>query len=460
MYEQLKGKSPRIMLIGDVMVDHYIGGSSSRLSPEAPIQVVDVKSEKRTLGGAGNVLNNLNSLGAKATLISVVGRDSEGDWVHRDLLQSGGEHKIFRSDRDTTVKSRILATNHQLLRLDRESRQSIERDIENSIIDFVELNIENFDALLISDYGKGVITDRVSKSVIEIAKSRKVPSFIDPKGTNYEKYRGADFLKPNRKEAIEALGRDGDIDEIGKTLREKFEIENLVITLSEDGMKLFSSDGVHHLKTFAKEVFDVTGAGDTALASLSFGVASGLEVEKALHFSNLCSAVVVGKVGTATVTLKEVFRENREILDRDELAETIEKCKRDGKKVIFTNGVFDILHIGHTRYLQKARELGDILVVGVNSDSSVKRLKGETRPVNRDLDRAELLLQLRWVDYVVIFTEDTPYTLIETLKPHTLVKGGDYRGKEVIGSDLVDEVHLIDFVDGKSTTSIIEKIQS
>jgi D-beta-D-heptose 7-phosphate kinase/D-beta-D-heptose 1-phosphate adenosyltransferase len=463
MFEKLKGKNPKILLIGDIMVDHYIEGECSRLSPEAPIQILDYQKERRVLGGAGNVLNNLISLGAKTTLISVIGRDSEGDWLHRTLFKLGGEHKLIRSNRETTVKSRVVANNYQLLRIDKESNQSIEREIEETIISFVENNILNFDSIIFSDYGKGVVTHNLCQKIITLANKNKIKTFIDPKGVNYEKYRGAYLLKPNKKEALEIVGeskKNIDINKIGFAIQDKFNIENLVITLSEDGMKLFKNGEVYHLKTFAKEVFDVTGAGDTALASLSFGISCGLNIEEALHLANKSSAIVIGKHGTATITLNELFKQNQLFYNQNELLAIIEKDKQKWKKIVFTNGCFDILHVGHTRYLEQARKLGDLLIVAVNSDNSVRRLKGANRPINGELERAELLSNLRFVDYVIIFDEDTPYNLIKDLKPNILVKGGDYKDKNIVGSELVDEVKIVELVEGYSTTNIINKINS
>ena len=314
--------------------------------------------------------------------------------------------------------------------------------------------------ILISDYNKGVISEYLSQQIIQIANKNGLKVIIDPKGFNYQKYQDAFLVKPNLKELFEAVGEKQNktlIDEVGKKLLTKYNFQNLIVTLSEDGIKLFTQKNILNFPTKAKKIFDVTGAGDTVLATLGVAIASNITLENSIELANIAAAVVIGKVGTATPTFTEIIQfGNQKILSWNDLKAILD-LNRD-KKIVFTNGCFDILHVGHLKYLEKAKELGDILVVAINSDSSVRKIKGEKRPINLEDDRAYLLSGLACVDYVTIFSEETPYKIIDFLKPNILVKGADYKNKEVVGSNLVDEVKLIEFVTGKSTTNIIDKI--
>ena len=314
--------------------------------------------------------------------------------------------------------------------------------------------------ILISDYDKGVISEYLSQQIIQIANKNGLKVIIDPKGFNYQKYQDAFLVKPNLKELFEAVGEKQNktlIDEVGKKLLTKYNFQNLIVTLSEDGIKLFTQKNILNFPTKAKKIFDVTGAGDTVLSTLGVAIASNITLENSIELANIAAAVVIGKVGTATPTFTEIIQfGNQKILSWNDLKAILD-LNRD-KKIVFTNGCFDILHVGHLKYLKKAKELGDILVVAINSDSSVRKIKGEKRPINLEDDRAYLLSGLACVDYVTIFSEETPYKIIDFLKPNILVKGADYKNKEVVGSNLVDEVKLIEFVTGKSTTNIIDKI--
>lgn len=447
------------------MVDHYLFGRCERISPEAPVQVVDVKEEKDLLGGAGNVVNNLLALGAEVSVAGVVGDDEAGEWIAKRLQSKGVEHLLLQEERPTTKKSRVLAGNQQILRIDQEETKPISKDAQEKIVEFVKAS--NADIILLSDYGKGVLTPWLIGELVKIGK----PLFADPKGKDYSKYKGVTLLTPNKKEASLASGIDIEDEktlmEAGKRIKEMANLQSLIITLSEEGMAIFDR-GFKKIPTYAKEVYDVTGAGDTVLATLGYGVAAGLGLEEAAHFANLAAGVVVGKVGAATATLEEIERYEKSLRSADseefiksfdEIASIAKRAKEQGKRIVFTNGCFDILHIGHVKYLQRAKELGDILIVGVNADESVKRLKGADRPINPEFDRAYILATLQPVDYVVIFHEDTPYNLIKLIEPDILVKGGDYHGKEVVGSDIAKETVLMEFVDGKSTTKIIERIK-
>jgi D-beta-D-heptose 7-phosphate kinase/D-beta-D-heptose 1-phosphate adenosyltransferase len=469
----LQGKSPRLLVIGDLMIDHYLWGSCERISPEAPVQVVNVKSESTVLGGAGNVINNLNALGAQVDVISVVGGCEISDELKVLLTDIGvnTQYLITQKDRITSKKSRIIASHQQVVRYDRESTDEISSESQKSILDSFESIIYNYDGVLLSDYGKGVLTKELTNSLISIANENGKKVLVDPKGLDYSKYKGAYLLTPNKKEASEAtkidIKDDASLSQAIIQLKTQCNLDVSLITLSEQGVAIYD-DKLRTHPTVAREVFDVTGAGDTVLASLGFALACGYEIDDAVEFANLAAGVVVGKIGSATATLNEIIEyesslnkstSDEHIKTLGEIATLSKELKARSKRIIFTNGCFDILHAGHVRYLETAKSYGDVLILGLNSDRSVTALKGKGRPINTQLDRAYILAALEAVDYVVVFDEDTPYDLIKTVKPHVLVKGGDYEGKEVVGQDLADELKLVQFVDGKSTTRTIQKIQ-
>jgi D-beta-D-heptose 7-phosphate kinase/D-beta-D-heptose 1-phosphate adenosyltransferase len=458
-----------ILVIGDFMIDHYLWGKSDRVSPEAPVPVVEVVKEEDRLGGAGNVVNNLISLGANVIVSTVLGDENERMFKllkEKNIDTSG----IFVDEnRKTIIKSRVISSHQQVIRYDKETKNDISKAQEEKIINFVRENIQNIDVVLLSDYAKGVLTENLTQSIINLANKNNKKLIIDPKN-NFYKYQNAYMIKPNKKELSVATGIEinskEDLLKAGWALKEELNLEYLLVTLSEDGMALFGQEFIQ-IPTLAKEVFDVTGAGDTVLASLGYFLAKNDNLVDAMHFANAAAAVVVGKVGSAVVTIDEILHYEKnldnsvehKIIKFEEIEGLATSIKKENKKIVFTNGCFDILHLGHVKYLQKARALGDVLIVGVNSNESVSRLKGPTRPVNDEFDRAYLLASLEVVDYVMIFKEDTPYELIKKVKPDILVKGADYKDKEVVGSDIAKEVKLIDFVDGKSTTSIIERMK-
>ena len=469
----LQRKSPKLLVIGDLMIDHYLWGSCERISPEAPVQVVNVKSESAVLGGAGNVINNLRALGAKIDVISVVGGCEISDELKKLLneIKVDTQYLITQKDRITSKKSRIIAAQQQVVRYDRESTDEISSESQKQILASFKDIISNYDCILLSDYGKGVLTFELTQALITLANKNGKKVLIDPKGLDYSKYKGAYLLTPNKKEASEAtqvnIKDAASLAQAITQLKDECDLDVSLITLSEDGVAIYD-DNLRTLPTVAREVFDVTGAGDTVLASLGFSLACDVGIDDAVKFSNLAAGVVVGKIGSATATLNEIIEyesslnkstSDEHIKTLDEITLLSKELKVRDKKIIFTNGCFDILHAGHVRYLETAKSYGDILILGLNSDRSVTALKGKNRPINAQLDRAYILAALEAVDYVVVFDEDTPYDLIKAIKPHTLVKGGDYEGKQVIGQDIADELKLVQFVDGKSTTKTIEKIQ-
>ena len=467
-------KKPTILVIGDLMIDHYLWGSCDRISPEAPVQIVDVKKESLVLGGAGNVINNLRAMNSNVDVISVIGKDDVANELKTLLnqIEVSSEMLIVENSRKTSKKSRLIASQQQVLRYDMESVEDISQNSEKEIIEKLSINIKKYDSIILSDYGKGVLTTNLTKTIIKIANENKVKVLVDPKGKDYSKYRGAYTLTPNKKEAIEATNieiKDNSSLELAiKQIKESCDLEVALITLGENGIALFDYD-LKIQPTVAKEVYDVTGAGDTVIASIAFALANNLNIQEAVNFANLAAGVVVSKLGSATVTLDEIYEYESSLHKSNSSSHIktfaeIEKLAKDfhkkNKKIVFTNGCFDILHVGHVKYLEIAKSYGDILIVGVNSNDSVQKLKGINRPINTQEDRAYILASLESVDYVVIFEEETPYELIKLIQPHTLVKGGDYEGKDVVGQDIVNELKLVQFVDGKSTTKIIQRIQN
>jgi len=467
-------KQPKILVIGDLMIDHYLWGECERISPEAPIPIVNIDDENTVLGGAGNVVNNLVALGAHTDILSVIGDCDIANELGTLLsnINVSTNHLVKEKGRLSSKKSRIIASHQQVIRYDRESDYDISEKSQQTLFDQYKKILKQYDIVLLSDYGKGVLTDSLTRDLIQEANNLGIKVLVDPKGINYFKYSGAYLLTPNKKEA--SLATNIDIIDDSSLLRaitqlkEKCSLNVSLITLSENGVAIYDNDLRVH-PTMAREVYDVTGAGDTVLATLGYALSSNYDIDQAVEFANLAAGVVVGKIGSATASIDEIndYKSSLHQSSSEEHIKTLieievlsTKLKDKGKKIVFTNGCFDILHAGHVRYLETAKSFGDILMVGVNSDKSVRTLKGETRPINSEQDRALLIASLEAVDYVIIFNEDTPYELINAIKPHTLVKGGDYAGQKVVGQDLVSELRLVNFIEGKSTTRTIEKIKS
>tara|TARA_B110000008_G_C16977900_1_gene566861 strand:+ start:7585 stop:9009 length:1425 start_codon:yes stop_codon:yes gene_type:complete len=468
-----KGKVPKILVVGDLMVDHYLWGNCDRISPEAPVQIVSVNKESSVLGGAGNVINNLHSLGAEVDVLSVIGNCKTSNELSNMLkeINVDSKHLITQNNRITSKKTRIIASHQQVVRYDIESNEEIDNNSEKSLLHIFNKLVNKFDLILLSDYGKGVLTSNLTKSIIKSANLSKKKVLVDPKGNDYSKYKGAYLLTPNKKEASEAsniiIKDTKSLTNALLALKEQCNLDLSIITLSEDGVAIFDNELRIH-PTAAKEVFDVTGAGDTILASLGYAISCDVEINKAVRFANLASGVVVGKIGSATATLNEIFdyesslnksSSTEHIKSWDEIYQIVQELKNKDKKIVFTNGCFDILHIGHVKYLEKSKSFGDILILGLNSDDSVRRIKGESRPINSQTERAYILASLKVVDYLVIFNETTPFDLISLIQPDVLVKGGDYEGEKVVGEEIAKELKLVDFFDNKSTTKIIKRIQ-
>lgn len=475
--KRLNLQKKNILVIGDVMLDCYYTGKVNRISPEAPIPIFEKKDEHYILGGAANVAANLVAAGQNVSLMSVIGKDNAAE-IMRKLLRDNGIKDIYvvdSDDRKTTVKTRILGQNTQpLLRIDVEDKVEISKEYENILLDKLLKNLHQFDLVVLSDYLKGVLSYTFTQEVIKMCKEANKKVVVDVKDSRKEKYKGAFLLKPNRNELHILSGNEADtledIRQVSNKLCQECENEYVLTTLGAEGMMLVDSKGNNsYVECEAKEVFDVTGAGDTVLAYLSLGIANNMDVLDAVKLSNFAAGIKVSKKGTAAIRLDEVLdyiqkekykKSTEKIVSVSELQK---KLKQDIEgDVVFTNGCFDILHVGHIRYLKKAASLGDMLIVGINSDASVKRLKGESRPIVPENDRMEVIASLEFVDYVVMFDEDTPYNLINQIQPDILVKGADYRIEDVVGRDIVEakggHVELIKFEDGKSTTNIVKKI--
>ena len=467
-----------VLCIGDVMLDQYVYGDVERVSPEAPIPVLNVGRRTHAIGGAGNVVCNITALGAAAQLVSVVGDDTSGNQV-RDLLagMDGIDPQLLAdADRPTTVKTRFIAGSQQLLRADDETTGNLAQDLLERVLGtaIAALGPAAPGAMILSDYGKGVLTDEVIRQLISAAQTAKVPVVVDPKGADYAKYSGADILTPNRRELSEATRMaTGGTDEIvaaAQQLIESCGVRHVLVTRGGEGMSLVSADGATvHLPALAREIFDVSGAGDTVVAVLATGLAAGMPVADAAQLANVAAGLVVAKVGTAVVRNAELADAvdaaasiSDKIVDQKRLAEQVAQWRSRGLSVGFTNGCFDLVHPGHISLLEQAKSASDRLIVGLNSDASVTRLKGEGRPVQDAAARGRVLASVTAVDAVVVFEDDTPLELIRQIRPDVLVKGADYELDEVVGGDIVEayggRVVLADLVDGFSTTETIARL--
>ncbi len=469
-------KEQKIIVFGDLMLDEHIWAKVNRISPEAPVPVAEVQNISHVPGGSGNVAANIKTLGGEPILFGIIGPDSSGEKLQRALknLKINTGKVIESSLRPTILKSRIIAAHQQMVRVDRELKTDPDPLTMSKIKKSVLLSIKDATGVIISDYGKGLVTREMCQAIIHEAASRKIPVCIDPKGTDYSKYRGATILTPNLLEAETAAGikatDDKTLLKIAKKIINQTNCHLLLITQGKDGMSLFDQKGlIFHVSALAKEVFDITGAGDTVIATLALGLAAQLPYAQAVTLSNFAASIKVGKVGTATVfhdellhTLEDTASPTKKILSREEAKETAARLRVKGKKVVFTNGCFDILHLGHIRYLKEARNLGDILILGLNSDRSVRKIKGAPRPYVPEMERAEILAALECVDFVTIFDEDTPTKLIETIKPDLHVKGGDYRMEDLVEREVVKsyggKIAIVSKVAQKSTTNLVERI--
>ena len=474
--EALKGT--RVLCVGDAMLDRFIYGSAERISPEAPIPVLCIEREVTMLGGAGNVVRNLVAIGALPTFISVVGDDLAG----REVARLVSEHEtidpclVVETGRQTTIKTRYFASAQQLLRADRETTQALTAATQAQILSHCEGLIPDVAAVVLSDYGKGVLVPEICEKIIAIAQRKGVPVIVDPKGIDWARYRGATVVTPNRKELADAtqmpVDDDQSIIKAARHVMQSWGIQGVLATRSQDGMTLIlGDDPAEHLAAVAREVYDVSGAGDTVVATMAAMMGSGASTLESARVANVAAGIVVGKVGTAVAYTDEITQAlhhgdlwtgEAKIAGIEAARDIIDNWHRKGEKVGFTNGCFDLLHPGHVSLLAQAKAACDRLVVGLNSDASVSRLKGPTRPVQSEAARATVLASLVTVDLVVIFGEDTPLEVITALRPDVLVKGADYTVDTVVGADLVQgwggRVHLAKLVDGHSTTNTVRRI--
>ncbi len=462
--------SSHVVVAGDVMLDQYLFGATSRISPEAPVPVVHVRETDERPGGAANVAVNLASLGASTCLIGVVGQDAPADTLEKLLGEQGIRCEFSRvDDRPTITKTRVQSRGQQLIRLDQEHAAAL---VDSVLVDVLGKAIGKAGAVVLSDYGKGALTD-VGKMIAVCRKSR-VPVLVDPKGTDFGKYRGASLITPNQSEfeaVAGACSSDEELIERGRRLIEDLEFDALLVTRSEKGMLLLEAGADPlFLSTQAREVYDVTGAGDTVIATLAGALASGQDLSSAAALANIAAGLVVRKIGVATVTPLEIRvalhqrgQGGRGLVEREELLDMVSEARSRNERIVMTNGCFDLLHAGHVAYLEEAKSHGDRLVVAINDDDSVRRLKGEARPINPLKDRMQVLAGLAAVDWVVPFADDTPAALIADVLPDVLVKGGDYRPEEIVGGKEVlnngGEVHVLAYRDGRSTTQIINKLR-
>ena len=460
-----------IVVFGDVMLDRYVSGSVDRVSPEAPVPVLKPIKEEIRLGGAANVALNLSILGSKVSLIGIYGKDSSSAQILKLLKENKIKSELVKSSLPTITKLRLLSSKQQLLRVDNEEEftkddwSSAKRRFDKSI------SLKSNNLLIISDYGKGTLQD--IPAVIRKAKKLNKTVLVDPKGDNFSKYKGADVITPNFSEFIGEVGpvkSEREITIKAKSLIKSLNLGALLVTRGSEGMTLFNKEKGKVVRsdfpTQAKEVFDVSGAGDTVIASLAAALSAGFDMSSAVKLANVAAGIVVGKSGTATASLSEIephFSGEELTSSLSDVKKRSSMLKQDRKRLVFTNGCFDILHAGHVHYLEEAKKLGDELVVGLNSDSSVKSLKGKGRPVNNLEQRAKVLSSLRCVDKVVSFSDETPLKLIKAIKPDVLVKGGDYKVKGVVGHKEIKSwggvVKIIPLVPGLSTTKIIKKLR-
>jgi D-beta-D-heptose 7-phosphate kinase/D-beta-D-heptose 1-phosphate adenosyltransferase len=469
-----------VLCVGDLMLDEFVYGEVSRISPEAPAPVIAVQRSEINIGGAGNVARNIASLGARCIFVGLVGQDDAGAQLEAELAREGGIESVLVADpsRPTTRKVRFVSEHFSthMLRADWERAAPAAGTIEQQLIDAIVPQIDRADIVLLSDYAKGVLTARVIRNVIDAARKRNKRVIVDPKSANFAIYRGATLLTPNRKEFSEATRSRAETEqEIASAAQDAIQLadcEAILVTQSERGMTLVPRQGeAIHVPAYPVKVRDVSGAGDTVVAVLAVALAAHAGWEDALRMASAAAAVAVSKKGTASVTASELRRkilphaflaaEEKIVATPGDLDRHLADWRRQGLRIGFTNGCFDILHPGHVKVLTAARAACDRLVVGLNSDASVKRLKGDSRPVQDEQARAEVLAALEAVDLVAIFEEDTPIRLIAAVKPSVLVKGGDYTREQVVGYEIVEAaggvVMLVDILQGFSTTALVDR---
>jgi D-beta-D-heptose 7-phosphate kinase / D-beta-D-heptose 1-phosphate adenosyltransferase len=476
--------SQRVLLVGDFVLDSYVYGDALRISPEAPVQVLKVVDRRYSCGGAASVAADVAALGGGCFCIGVLGRDSNADVLRKLLNETGADTSglIEVSDRPTTSKQRLIGLaqhrhRQQLLRIDEENAAEVDQETAGGLLKLYDEQLETSAVVCLQDYDKGVLSDDLCRALIKQANARGKTVFVDPASAgDYSKYKGASVITPNRREASRVAGFDIEtIDDAAKAadfIAGKFNIAVVVITLDKEGAYLRTPDAGEHVPTIPRSVYDVTGAGDMVLATLAVSVAAGCDYMTAVQLANIAGGIEVEKFGVATVTIDEIVNEliathrgkTGKIQDIETLVKELEYHRYQNETIVFTNGCFDVLHRGHIEFMQFCKAQGDIVVLGLNSDASVRRIKGPDRPINNRHDRAAVLAALETVDYIVVFDEPAPLELIKKVKPDVLVKGQDWAEKGVVGREFVEscggKVALATLVEGKSSTGTIEKMRS
>ncbi len=460
-----------VLVIGDIMLDRYWFGDTARISPEAPVPIVKINSIDNRPGGAGNVALNIASIGAYVTLLGITGNDEAAKILAEQLDATGVSHDFCMQDEaNTIIKLRVISRHQQLIRLDFEEK--LNTSGFDGLVERYKAHLAKTNLVILSDYNKGTIAN--PELLIREARRANVPVLVDPKGTDFSIYRGANIITPNFKEFEAIVGKckgEQDILDKGRDLLSRHEMDILLVTRGEDGMTLITQNDFIHLPAYAREVFDVTGAGDTVIGILGAAIAAKADLKCAMALANLAASLVVGKLGAATVSAPELevaltgkTRFATGIVNEEQLEQAVKQARAKGKKIVFTNGCFDILHAGHVTYLQLAKELGDYLIVAVNDDNSIRKLKGPNRPINNIDHRMTVLAGLDVVDWVVSFADPTPERLLRLLKPDLLVKGSDYREDQIVGAEIVraygGEARIVNHNIKTSSSAIILNIQS
>jgi D-beta-D-heptose 7-phosphate kinase/D-beta-D-heptose 1-phosphate adenosyltransferase len=474
---------PHVLVVGDLMLDRYVWGDAERISQEAPVILLHADKREERLGGASSVATMLRALGARVALAGVVGSDFDGGRIRQMLTDLGIDHDgvITDADRPSTVKERYIGrAQHrhpqQMIRVDYETRHAVHAAVESELIEVIAYQLRKADIVLISDYDKGVCTHAVLAATIAAARRRGLRSVADPiRGRDYTKYHGCSAMTPNRLEAGLATGRQIQTTEealqAAAQLQQQLEMEAAIITLDKDGMAMVHADGRRQVfPTRPRQVYDITGAGDMVMSVLGMALAAGADYDSAIRLANVAGGLEVEKIGVSTITRDEILCDllrsgpigSQKVFERDVLVQELESRRRLGQRIAFTNGCFDVLHVGHVQYLQEAHAQADVLVVGLNSDTSVQALKGPSRPIHPQDARALVLAGLQAVDYITIFPETTPQALIQAIRPDVLVKGADYRKEDVVGGQFVESyggrVHLAPLREGYSTSRILQKL--
>ncbi len=469
--------APRILVVGDLMLDRYVWGDVGRISPEAPVPVLRVEREENKLGGSGSVISNLACLGAEASCVGVIGDDYHGGLVLAELEKMGvGTEGVFTAPgRPTGVKTRAIARAQHVVRIDNEDTGPLPGDLEEQVVAFITDIMPTQDLVIISDYNKGLLSEHLARQTITLARSHDKHVLIDTKNDDVAKFAGATTITPNREEAERLtqtkLDSRENMQQAARQLMIDLDLDFATITLDRDGMALCSGESFEIFPTHPVEVYDTTGAGDMALSIMGFVIAGGYSVEDAVRLANVACGIEISRVGVSPVTREEIIARIKEmhhltpskIKTLAEIARIVEEARRKRQRIVFTNGCFDLLHIGHIKYLQFSKAQGDILILGVNTDESVRRLKGPSRPILDQTHRGQILSAIEWIDYIVFFGGDTPLELLRVVRPDVLVKGAQYSRDQVVGADFVEshggEVRLAPMVEGISTTDIVDKIR-